>query len=442
MASARTYWNPFLETLPPEKLAALQLKKFQRALAYAYTHSPFYRQKLGRAGIQPEEIRSYEDILKIPTTTKSELQAAQTESDSIYGSLCCLPSEEIAVYHQTSGTTGHPIRQADSRRDWEWWAECWATLLWAQGFRPPDRMIIPFSYGVFVAFWAGHYACEKIGCEVIPAGGLSSEARIDKMRELKASAIMCTPTYALHLAEVAKTMSLDPVNDLHIEKIVCAGEPGALIPATKVRIESEWGASVFDHAGATEAGAWGFECIAQSGGLHVNEAFFLVELLDPETKQPVLPDEEGELVITPLDREAQPVIRFELRDRALWSKELCSCGRSYRLLDGGLRGRSDQLVKVRGVLFSPTTVESVVRQFDNLGNEYQVIVEREHELDKVTVQVELLSGGASDRMHTELEQQLRIATGLRCHVELKPLGTLPRYEVKAKRFIDRREHDE
>lgn len=442
MASARTYWNPFLETLPPEKLAALQLKKFQRALAYAHAYSPFYRRKLDRAGVHPSQIRSYEDVLKIPTTTKSELQAAQTEGDGIYGSLCCLPWEEIAVYHQTSGTTGHPIRQADSRRDWEWWAECWATLLWAQGFRPSDRVIIPFSYGVFVAFWAGHYACEKIGCEVIPAGGLSSETRIDKMRELKASAIMCTPTYALHLAEVAKTMGLNPAEELCVEKIVCAGEPGALIPATKERIESEWGAKVFDHAGATEAGAWGFECAAQSGGLHVNEAFFLVELLHPQTKEPIPPGEIGELVITPLDRQAQPVIRFELRDRAVWSNKLCPCGRSYRLLEGGLRGRSDQLVKVRGVLFSPTTVESVVRQFENLGNEYQVIIERERELDKVTVQVELLSETSSAQLHTELEKQLRIATGLSCQVELKPLGTLPRYEVKAKRFIDRRKHDE
>jgi len=439
MASARAYWNPFLETLPYKKLAALQLKKFQRALAYAYTHSPFYREKLGRAGIQPEKIRSYEDILKIPTTTKSELQAAQTENNSIYGSLCCVPPEAIAVYHQTSGTTGHPIRQADSRRDWEWWAECWATLLWAQGFRSSDRVFIPFSYGVFVAFWAGHYACEKIGCEVIPAGGLSSEARIDKIRELKASAIMCTPTYALHLAEVAQTMGLNPAEEFCVDKIVCAGEPGALIHATKRRIESEWGAKVFDHAGATEAGAWGFECSAQSGGLHVNEAFFLVEVLNPQTKEPVLPGEEGELVITPFDREAQPVIRFELRDRAMWSNKFCACGRSYRLLDGGLRGRSDQLVKVRGVLFSPTTVESVVRRFENLGNEYQVIVERVRELDNVTVQVELLSGGDSDRVHHELEQELRIATGLRCHVELKPVGTLPRYEAKAKRLIDRRE---
>jgi phenylacetate-CoA ligase len=433
------YWNPVLETLPRAKLEQLKLLKFKRAVSHVYANSPFYRIKLDRAKIKPDDIKTLSDIQKIPRTDKNELREAQQTDPFPYGTLLSVPIDDVTAYHQTSGTTGQAVRQADSWRDWEWWSECWATILWAQGFRPHDRVFIPFSYGVFIAFWAGHYACEKIGCEVIPGGGLSTEDRILKMKEVKATALMCTPTYALHVAEVASRMGIDLAKELNINKMLCSGEPGALIPSTKRRIEERWGAKVYDHAGATEGGAWGFECAEQSEGLHINEAMFLLEVLNTETGQPVEPGEKGELVITPLDRRAQPYLRFNLKDIGILSDEACKCGRSFLLLKGGVLGRSDRLTKIRGVLFSPTSVEEIVRAFPELGDEYQVILHKKGELDEVTVKVETKPGGSeSPDLEERLGQALRLHTGIRINVEVEAYGTLPRFEVKASRFKDQR----
>lgn len=433
------YWNPVLETLPRAQLERLKLLKFKRAVGHAYANSPFYRKKLDSAKITPDDIKSLSDIQKIPRTDKNELRDAQQTDPFPYGSLLSVPTDDVTAYHQTSGTTGQAVRQADSWRDWEWWSECWATILWAQGFRPQDRVFIPFSYGVFIAFWAGHYACEKIGCEVIAGGGLSTEDRILKMREIKATALMCTPTYALHMTEVAARLGIDPARELHVRRMLCSGEPGALIPSTKRRIEGRWGAKVYDHAGATEGGAWGFECAEQPGGLHINEAMFFLEVLNIDNGQPAAPGEKGELVITPLDRRAQPYLRFNLKDTAILTDDPCRCGRSFRLLQGGVLGRSDRLTKVRGVLFSPTSVEEIVRGFPELGDEYQVILQKRDELDEVTVKVEIKPDGRkSPELEERLRQALRLYTGIRINVEVEAYGTLPRFEVKASRFKDQR----
>lgn len=435
------YWNPVLETLPRADLKKLQLAKFKRQLSRVYTQSAFYKKKLDEAGIHPDHIQTLDDIHRIPITTKEELQQLQSDPKNFpYGPCLALPTERVATYHQTSGTTGKPIRQADSREDWEWWIECWATFLWAQGFRPHDRVFIPFSYGVFVAFWAGHYACEKIGCEVVAGGGLSTQDRLLKLQELEATAVLCTPTYGLHMAEVAEEMGLR-LADFSVNKMVCAGEPGASIPATKQRLENYWGASVFDHAGATEGGAWGFGCLDEPSDLHINEAFFMVEILHPDTGGPVACGEEGELIITPLDRQAQPYLRFSLKDMALFSDELCKCGRTFARLKGGILGRRDDLTKVRGVLFSPTSVEAVVRAVDQLGDEFQVVVEKKGNLDEITLKAELKENiQITNELETHLIQELRLTSGLRFNLELVPMGTLPRFEVKAKRFQDLRTH--
>ena len=218
------------------------------------------------------------------------MRTIQRKDPFPYGDALCVPLDEVTEFRQTSGTTGNPIYQPDTWRDWEWWSECWSTLLWAQGYRPHDRVFIPFGYNIFVAFWAGHYACEKIGCETVPGGVLDTKARILKIEELKPTAMMATPTYVLGMADTARDkMGIDPAG-LGIKRITCAGEPGALIPATKKRMEEAWNAKVFDHAGATEIGAWGFECEAQPGALHINEAMFLTQVEDIET---------GELITEP-----------------------------------------------------------------------------------------------------------------------------------------------
>jgi phenylacetate-CoA ligase len=437
------YWNPYLETLPRESLHRLQLKKFRRIVQWAYDNSRFHRALYEAAGLVPADIRSMDDVRKVPEVEKSMMRAIQRKDPFPYGDSLCVPLEEVTEYRQTSGTTGRPVYQADTWQDWEWWSECWATLLWAQGYRPKDRVFLPFGYNVFVAFWAGHYASEKIGCETVPGGVLDTKARILKMQEIQATAMMATPTYVLGMADTAKEkLSIDPAADLQITKITCAGEPGALIPATKRRIEEAWGAKVYDHAGATEIGAWGFECIEQPAGLHVNESMFLAEVVDPDTGEAILePGRPGKLVITALDRIAQPCIRFDSKDMVEISEDPCSCGRTYRRFKGGVIGRTDDITKVKGVLLAPSAIEDVVRSIPELSNEYEVIVDKRGDVDDILLNVELAESVGRDKageVEAILKTELRLKTNLGYRLEFHPYGSLPRCEVKAKRFKDLR----
>ncbi len=441
MANDSKFWNPVLESLPQEKLRILQLKKFRRIFKWAYEHSRFHRALYDSAGIASQDIRSFEDIRHVPVVEKSMMRTIQRKDPFPYGDALCVPLEDVSEFHQTSGTTGQPICQADTWQDWEWFAECWAYILWAQGYRPRDRVFIPFGYNVFVAFWSGHYGAEKIGCEVIPGGVLDTQARILKIQELKATAMMGTPTYILGMADVAKQkLKLNPA-ELTISKITCAGEPGAGIPSTKKRIETAWGAKVFDHAGATEIGAWSYECAAQPGGMHVNDAFFLVEIEDVDTGEMIQdPGRRGKMIITALDRLAQPCIRFDAKDVIEWDSQNCACGRTFRLIKGGVLGRTDDITKVKGVLLAPAAVEEVVRGIDGLGDEFEVLVDKVGHGDRIRLKVELVPGreNQKDRLESLLVDQLRLKTNLRYEIEIHAYGSLPRYEVKAKRFKDLR----
>jgi phenylacetate-CoA ligase len=438
---ANPYWNVFTETLPPERLRALQLKKFQRALTHAYEHSPFYRQMYRETGLEPGDIRTFEDIRKVPTIDKNVLREVQARPPFPYGNILAVPLNEVTDFRQTSGTTGTPVYQAETWQDWEWWAECWAYILYAQGYRDTDRVFLPFGYNIFVAFWAGHYAAEKVGCEVVPGGVLDTEARILKMQELKCTAFMATPTYVLGMADTARKMGIDPARDLWIRRITCAGEPGASIPATRRRMEEAWGAEVYDHAGATEIGAWGYECTARPGGLHVNEAFFLVEIEDLETGALIEePGKAGKMIITAFDRTAKPCIRFDSKDVIRWADHGCDCGRTFRIVDGGVVGRSDDITKVKGVLLAPTAIEEVVRGLPEVGNDYQVTVSKRGDIDDILLEIEMSPGCEGDEttVLARLKDQLRLKVNLGFRIVVHPAGTLPRHQVKAQRFKDLR----
>jgi phenylacetate-CoA ligase len=442
MKPEEQYWNPVLETLPREKLQQFQLKKFKNILKWAYENSPFYRSLYKSAGLEPGDIKTLDDIRKVPKTEKSMLREAQGVEPYPYGTILSVPIEQVTEYRQTSGTTGQPVYHPETWQDWEWSAESWAYALYAQGYRDYDRVFLPFGYSINIAFWAGHYAAEKIGCEVVPGGVLDTEARILKMKELKATAFMATPTYILGMADVArKKLGLDPAKDLNIKRITAAGEPGACIPATKKRMEEMWGAKVYDQVGATEIGHWGFECQAQAG-LHVLEAFHLVEIEDIETGATITePGKRGSMVITTFDRFAHPCLRFDSKDIIEWSPiERCECGRTFRLLKGGVVGRADDITKVKGVLLAPTAIEEVVRDIPELGDEYEVIVTKRGDIDDIALKVEInpdFKRNAS-AIEQKLVQQLRLKTGLRYSLEFHDYGTLPRYDVKAKRFKDLR----
>jgi phenylacetate-CoA ligase len=436
----RRYWNPLVETLSRERLQQLQLRKFRRIFEWAHQNSKFHRKLYENAGLVPGDIKTFEDIRSVPKVEKAMIQEIQGRNPFPYGDALCVPLSEVTEYHQTSGTTSVPVYQPDTWQDWEWWSESWGYILCAHGYRDTDRVFVPFGYNIFVAFWAGHYAAEKLGCEVIPGGVLNTEARILKMQELKATAMMATPTYVLGMADVARRkLSLNPAKDLCVQKITCAGEPGASIPSTKGRIEEAWGAKLYDHVGATEVGAWAYECQVQRG-LHVNEAFFLVELEDPETGEIIEePGKTGKVVITAFDRMAQPCIRFDTKDVTAWLEYGCDCGRTFRRCRGVV-GRADDIAKVKGVLLAPSAIEDVVRSLPELGDEFEVIVTRVGDLDDITLRVELIPGSEEKRepVRAKLIDQLRLKTNLGYNLEFHPHGSLPRHEVKAKRFKDLR----
>jgi phenylacetate-CoA ligase len=443
MAKSDTkYWNPILETAPLEKLQGLQVKKFKRIFEWAYNNSPFYKKLYKDAGMEPGDIKSYEDIKKVPKIDKGMLRDVQSRPPFPYGDMLAVPLTEVTEFRQTSGTTGTPVYQADTWQDWEWWAESWAYILYSQGYRNTDRIFIPFGYNIFVAFWAGHYAAEKVGCEVVPGGVLDTEARIMKMKELKCNGFMATPTYVLGMADTARKIGIDP-RSIGIQKITCAGEPGASIPTTKARIEEAWGAKVYDHIGATEIGAWSYMCADQPPGLHVNEALFLVEIEDLDTGEIITqPGKNGKMIITAFDRMAKPCIRFDSKDVIRWADYTCTCGRTFRIIDGGVVGRSDDITKVKGVLLAPTAIEEVVRSFKELSDEYEVVVTKKGDIDDILLKIEIKTGleGEKDAILNRLKDELRVKTNLGYKIEVHPFGSLPRYEVKAKRFKDMRKH--
>jgi phenylacetate-CoA ligase len=441
MKPVEQYWNPVLETLPREKLQQLQLKKFQSIFRWAYEHSKFYHKIYSEAGIEPGDIKTFDDIKRVPKIEKAMMRGIQGKDPYPYGDILSVPLEQVTEYRQTSGTTGQPVYQADTWQDWEGGVEAYCYALYAQGYRDSDRIFLPFGYNIFIAFWAYHYAGEKLGCEVIPGGVLNTEARILKMQELRATAMGATPTYVLGMAETARKMGIEPPRDLFIRKITVAGEPGGSVPSTRKRMEDAWGAKVYDQAGSTEIGHWGWECQYQCG-LHVNEAFHLVEIEDVDTGEVITePGRKGKMVVTTFHRMAQPCIRFDSKDVVEWSPiDKCECGRTFRLLRGGVTGRADDITKVKGVLLAPASIEEVVRSIRELGDEYEVVVTKKGDIDDITLKVELVPGqeGNVDAIRARLVDQLRLKTNLGYNLEFHPSGALPRYDAKAKRFKDLR----
>jgi phenylacetate-CoA ligase len=350
------YWNPYLETLSRERLLELELHNFRKLLQYAKEHSPFYRKRY--KDIVPEDIKTKEDLRRLPLLDKEDLRAVQEGKEpSLYGEILGVDPENVTTFRQTSGTTGRPVYVPETCESWQWRVETWCHILWMAGFRETDRVFVPFGYNVYVAFWEGHYAAEKVGCEVVPGGALDTKGRINKMVEVKATALMNTPTYGLYMVEEAVKMGIAP-REIGIKRMLCAGEP--LPQATRKRLEELWGAEVYDHIGGTEPCAWAAMC-RERDGLHIIEPFFLMEILDMETMSRDV--DEGELgvaVVTPLGRRSFPLIRFNTKDLVKRGRDGCPCGRTSTMISE-VAGRADELRKIRGVLFTPVSVEGLLR---------------------------------------------------------------------------------
>jgi phenylacetate-CoA ligase len=425
------FFNQPVETMAREQLQHLQLEKLRYLLGQLLGRNRFYTAKLTAAGATPHDINSLNDLACLPFTTKGELVQAQAD-DPPFGTNATFPESTYTRYHQTSGTTGIPLRVVDTAESWEWWGDCWSYVLAGAGVTAEDRLFLPFSFGPFIGFWAAVLGAKRIGALLISGGGLNSSQRLRVMRDLQATVICCTPTYALRLAEVAREDGFD-LRDIPIRITIHAGEPGANVPATKARIEQAWNAKCFDHAGASEVGAHSFECEAQPGGVHVIETEFIVEVIHPQTGQAASPGETGELVLTNLGRVGFPVIRYRTGDLVRFTTEPCICGRTFGRFDGGIIGRADDMVVVRGVNVFPAAVENLLRQFDSI-DEFRAQVVRRQELIELQLEVECKEGVAGEEVCRVVTQTFQHALGLRPRVSAVPRNTLPRFELKAKRF--------
>jgi len=377
--------------------------------------NPFYRAKLPNAA---------RDLRDLPFTTKSELSEDQAAHPP-FGSNLTYPIERYVRLHQTSGTTGRPLRLLDTAESWDWWRECWQPIYRAAGVTARDRVFFAFSFGPFVGFWSAFAGAERLGALCLTGGAMTTTERVAAIMATEATVLMCTPTYALRLAEAAREEGIDLARSA-LRVSIHAGEPGASIPATRERIEKELGVESFDHTGATEVGAHGFSCSARDG-VHINESEFIAEVLDTRTGE-ARDEGEGELVLTNLGRWCMPVIRYRTGDRVTAVRGSCSCGRTLLKLAGGIAGRVDDMVTVRGVNVFPSSIEAIIRRFDEVG-EYRVELATVREMDELHCTVEAPAGIAervADAIHREL--------GIRCKVETVASGTLPRFEMKAKRF--------
>ena len=425
------YFEESVETMPRKALEALQIEKLCSMLEQIYGRNRFYTDKLDAAGIHPDSIQTLDDLRRLPLTEKSEL--VQAQSDALpFGSNTTFEESAYSRFHQTSGTTGTPLRVLDTPESWDWWGRCWGHVLAGAGLTENDRMFVPFSFGPFIGFWAAVEGAQKINALMIPGGGRDSLQRLHLMKELGATVMCCTPTYALRLAEVAQESGFD-LSEIPLRTLIHAGEPGANVPATKVRIESVWNAKCYDHAGASEIGAHSFECEIQPNGTHVTESEFIVEVLNPETLEPVPAGEQGELIITNLGRIGYPVIRYRSGDLVVLNQQKCTCGRSYSRFEGGVLGRADDMVVVRGINVFPSAVENLVRQCESV-EEFRITVTTDREMGNLAIELELSKNANPESARKTVDQAIQNELSLRPEITLVPSGSLPRFEMKAKRF--------
>jgi phenylacetate-CoA ligase len=387
--------------------------------------NPFQRARVEALGLDREPA-----LAELPPLEKHELVLDQ-QRNAPFGTNLTYPLERYTQLHQTSGTGGPPLRVLDTAEDWAWWRSLFADTLSVTGVSPGDRVALAFSFGPHVQFWAAKEGLQEVGAMAIPLGGMTSAQRLRTIAEVEATALMCTPTYALRLCEVATEERLEHALE-SVERVICTGEPGASLPAVRCRIEESFGAHCYDHAGLTEAGPFGYPC-TEGGGLHVYEDEFVCEILN-DALRPVEPGERGELVLTPLGRTGFPVLRYRTGDVVVRAGDRCPAGHEHPWLPGGIVGRTDDMVVIRGMNVYPSSIEDAVRGVSGAG-EFRITFYSERSgMDEVKLEVELPAGSEA----RELQELMRQRLGLRVRVVPVAAGVLPRQEGKARRVVDER----
>lgn len=402
-----------------------------RALLQELPANEFYREKFQQAGLAMADVRDLSDLRRLPFTTKSELTMEQTEHPP-YGRLLTYPLSQYRYLHQTSGTTGRSLKWLDTASDWQAFLRGWAEVYQGAGVTENDIVFCAFSFGPYVSHWSGIEGARYIGALALSGGAMNSEQRLRAILDNRCTVLVCTPTYALHLAEVAERLELDLASS-DIRLTIHAGEPGASIPNIKRRIEAAWGARCFDHAGATEVGPWAFDCLADDDAIHLNEAAFVFEVIDSHTGAAVPEGARGELVITTLERAGMPVLRYRTGDLAEMTTEPCVCGRPLARIKGGVLGRTDDMLTVRGVNLYPGTIDNLVRALPAII-EYEVEIRRVAEMDDLLLKIEVAGDADFAEVEHALQTAFRVQLNIRVSVAQAEAGSLPRYEFKARRY--------
>ncbi len=406
--------------LPTGKQALYLLERFKE-------HNRFYQTKLRHLSTK------HVDWQEVPFTTKSELLEDQAEHPP-FGQIHGLPSADYVRLHQTSGSRGRPLRWLDTPASWQWMLNNWRLIFQLAEINSNDRLYFPFSFGPFLGFWTAFEGASKLGCFCVPGGGMTTLARLQMLLELKMTVICCTPTYALRMLEVGQAEGL-PLQSSSVRALILAGEPGASIPSIRERIETGWNARVFDHYGMTEIGPLGMECLQNPGGFHLLASECIVEVIDTATQAPTPHGEEGELVLTNLGRWGSPLLRYRTGDRVIMDVELCSCGRHWPRVRGGVLGRTDDLILIRGNNVYPSMIEAIVMRFPMI-TEYRMIVEDAAGLTQLRIEIETATDAPS-QITSDLADAIRNEYHFRPEVIRVSPGTLTKSEMKSSRLIRR-----
>lgn len=424
-----------------DRIAVQQLEALRDQLRRVSERSAFYRERWREAGVEPrdlENLENHEDLRELPFTTKQDYLTTLDQAPP-WGTALAVELDDVRRVHFSSGTTARPTPMCWTRRDLDRWADLYARMAYSQGVRHTDIYQCLFSYSWFVGGLGATAAYERIGATVLPGGSVDSERQIETIFRYGTTAIGGTPSFMIHLAEVASDLGLD-VRDSSVRTIMVGGEPGGAIDATRQQIQELWAAPCHDGYGSLEFQPIAWECQAQQGA-HLAEDFVFTEVLDPDTREPVADGERGVLVLTHLDKEACPLVRWWTGDVVVRDRRTCECGRTHARLPGGVRGRADDMLVVRGVNLFPSAVEDVVRSFPGATGEYRIVLDDDVRdadtgyLNAIKVQAEVAADvpkGTAERLADELRSQLKV----RAFVETVPEGELPRSTHKAVRVID------
>ena len=430
------YWQKNEECLPRPDLEKLQLERLQYTLKRVGTHVPFYRNKFQELNIDPEKMTSLEDLRDYPFTLKQDLR------DNYPYGLFAVPLRDVVRVHSSSGTTGMATVVGYSKNDISTWSDLVARVLCGAGVTPDDVIQIAFGYGLFTGGFGLHYGAERLGASVIPISSGNTKRQIKIMQDFKTTALVCTPSYALKMADVMMDMGVNP-NGLSLRYGLFGAEPWS--EAMRIEINERLGIRATDNYGLSEVMGPGVagEC-QECNGLHVNEDHFLIEILDPDSLEPVEPGEIGELVITTLTKEAFPVIRYRTRDLTRLMPEPCPCGRTFNRMSR-MMGRSDDMLIIKGVNVFPTQIEAVLFEIEGTEPHYRLIVERENNEDKLTVMVEVVESIFFDEMKKQrtlvdtIRKKLASELGIGVQIKLVEERTLERFDGKGTRVIDNRQ---